>query len=370
MKILVFNWSDIKNPDSGGAEILTHEMAKRWVRAGNSVTQFCSKFSNGKEEEIIDGVRIIRQGSPIIRDPHVPVHLAAYFWYQRFGKGKFDVIVDEIHGIPFFTPLYVKEKKVALICEVANELWDVTFPFPFNVIGKSIERKYFHHYKNVPFLTISSSTRSDLIRMGVLAGKITVLPMGLTVPRYVRRFPKEKKTTCIFVGRISKTKGIEDCVEAIKIISQRIQGIQLWIVGQGDDAYLRKLKLKIRKLSLQNVIKFYGFVSQAKKFELMSRAHIILVSSVKEGWGLIVPEAGIVGTPAVAYNVSGLRDIITNGINGVLSDANPHAMSGKVVEIFENEKLYKKITEGALIRAKSFHWDETARGAFNVLQKI
>ena len=58
-KILILNWRDIKNPNSGGAEVLTHEMAKRWVLWGHEVTQFSSKFRGAKGEEVVDGVRII-----------------------------------------------------------------------------------------------------------------------------------------------------------------------------------------------------------------------------------------------------------------------------------------------------------------------
>ncbi len=54
MNILILNWRDIKNPSSGGAEILTHEIAKQWVAWGNSVIQFSSLFAGAKSEEIID----------------------------------------------------------------------------------------------------------------------------------------------------------------------------------------------------------------------------------------------------------------------------------------------------------------------------
>jgi len=61
MKILILNWRDIKNPLSGGAEILTHELSKRLVAEGHVVIQFSSRFDGSKEEEVIDGVRIIRK---------------------------------------------------------------------------------------------------------------------------------------------------------------------------------------------------------------------------------------------------------------------------------------------------------------------
>lgn len=369
MKILVFNWSDIRNPDSGGAEVLTHEMAKRWVAAGNQVTQFCSEFPGAKSQERIDNVRIVRRGSPIVRDPHIPVHLAAYFWYQRYGKGKFDVVIDEIHGIPFFTPLYVKEKKVAFICEVANELWDVTFPFPFNRIGKEIERHYFRLYKHVPVLTISPSTRDDLTQKGVAYDHITVLPMGLTVPTTLAKYAKENTPTLIFVGRLAKTKGVDVLVEVLDGVKTILPDVKLWIIGRGDEGYQRKLQQTIVRLHLEDSVQFFGYVSEQKKFELMARAHILLVPSIKEGWGLIVPESGFVGTPAVGYDVPGLRDVIVHMRNGFLVAPNPAAMAEAVSRLLKDKKLYATVRKGAKQEAQQYSWDLTARIALDVLKK-
>jgi hypothetical protein len=79
MKILILNWRDIKNPSSGGAEVLTHELASRWVAKGHSVTLFSSKFHQSKREEITDGIRIIRCGNPDARHLFNSVHFLA-FW--------------------------------------------------------------------------------------------------------------------------------------------------------------------------------------------------------------------------------------------------------------------------------------------------
>jgi len=63
MKILVFNWQDIKNPFGGGAEVHFHEIFKRIAAMGNEVTLFCSQFAGALDEEIIDGIRVIREGT-------------------------------------------------------------------------------------------------------------------------------------------------------------------------------------------------------------------------------------------------------------------------------------------------------------------
>ncbi|MEX2007744.1 MAG: glycosyltransferase family 4 protein [Candidatus Levyibacteriota bacterium] len=365
-RILILNWRDIKNPSSGGAEVLTHEIAKRWSTWGYEVSHFSSYFKGAKKEEIIDGVKIIRRGNPDARHFHRSVHFMAFLYYKK-NKNKFDVVIDEIHGLPFFTPLYVKKKKVALICEVANEIWDVNFPFPFNKIGKLIEKNYFRFYKKEPFLTISNSTKNDLIKFGVSKKNITVLPMGITLPKKLPNFKKEKKPTMVFVGRLLKAKGIEDAIEVGKILKQDLPDIRLWVIGRGEEEYEKKLKSKAKESGLQKSVLFQGFVKQDKKFELISRSHVLVVPSTKEGFGLTVPEAGIVGTPAVAYNVGGLRDIIQNGRNGFVVDINPSSMALGIKRILANDSLYKRLQEGATISAKKLDWDNTAKVALSKL---
>src|SRR5258708_8108017 len=133
MKILILNWRDIKNPESGGAEIVTMEHAKAWIKNGHSVTWLASAFKDSAKEEIINSVRIVRRGN------WITVFLLAPFFYF-FSKQKYDLVIDEIHGIPFFTPLYVRKPKIAFIHEVASNIWDYMYPFPINKIGKITER--------------------------------------------------------------------------------------------------------------------------------------------------------------------------------------------------------------------------------------
>ena len=63
MNILWFNWRDIRNPDAGGAEVFTHQVAKRLVKMGFEVTLFTSKFEEAKRQEEIDGINVVRHGN-------------------------------------------------------------------------------------------------------------------------------------------------------------------------------------------------------------------------------------------------------------------------------------------------------------------
>ncbi len=368
MKILILNWRDIKNPASGGAEVLTHEMAKRWVKWGHEVTQFSSFFNGAEKEELVDGVRIIRKGNPDARYLLASVHFMAFWFYRKHFRNKFDVVIDEIHGIPFFTPLYIKTRKIALICEIAGDIWDTVFKFPANKIGTLVENSYFNFYKNIDFLTISLSTKNDLIKKGISKNNITVLPMGITVPLNLKNFIKEKNPTLIFVGRLIETKGVEDAIIICNNLRKRFSDIKLWIIGRGESSYKKNIDKLIIKMGIQDKVIFFGFVSENKKFELMQRAHVLLAPSIKEGFGLTVPEAGYVGTPAVAYDVEGLRDIIINGKNGFLVKRTVKNMEEKVEALLSQTVLYEKIQADAIRYSKSLSWDNTARVAMRCLE--
>lgn len=370
MRILLLSWRDIKNPKSGGAEILTQEIAKRLVKWGNKVDIFSSAFSKGKTNESIDGVSIIRRGHPDARFLFSSVHFSA-FKYYRENKNKYDVVIDEVHGIPFLTPWYVKKRKVVLICEVAGDLWLKMFGLFFGVIGRLIEKLYLKYiYKDIPYLTISPSTKEELIKEGVSKENITVLPMGVTLPKKINKVEKEKEQTLIYVGRLSKSKGIEDAIKALGRVTKVIPEAKLWIVGSGEKEYANFLKEMAKKLKINHKVIFFGFVSNERKFNLMGRAHILLVPSAKEGFGLIVPEAARVGTPSVVYDVPGLRDIVTDRVNGIkLKKNTPDEIAKEVINLLKNDTLYRKLQSNAKETSLLYNWDKTARTVLEVLKQ-
>ena len=128
--ILILSWRDPKHPNAGGAEQVTLEHAKAWIGKGHRVSWFASFFEKAKETEEISGVNIIRKGKQF-----ADVQVRAFFWYV-FGKHpEFDLVIDQFHGIPFFTPFYVKTKILAFIHEVAGDVWMLNpWPWPFNKI--------------------------------------------------------------------------------------------------------------------------------------------------------------------------------------------------------------------------------------------
>ena len=360
----MLNWRDPKNPKSGGAEYVTHEHVKAWVRSGHTVTWFTSTFKDSKKEEEIDGVNIKRRGNSIT------VYLLAPFFYL-FSKEKFDLVIDQIHGLPFFTPLYVRKPKIALIHEVASEIWDYMFPFPINKIGKFIEPFYFNLYKRVMFWTDSGSTADDLVKQGINKKNCTVINCPIR-NKSVNVIPKkETKLTFIFVSRVVKMKGIEEVIRAFFYILRKNKNSQLWIVGDGEKKYVEELKENMRSFSISPKVKFFGKVSEKKKIELLRKAHILLHASVKEGWGLVVIEAASQATPAVVYNVAGLKDSVKNGKTGiVLKENSSKEMAKEALGLLNDNRKYKLFQKNCIDWVNSLTWEKATEQSLKLITEV
>lgn len=370
MNILIFSWRGPGHPNAGGAEISTHEHAKGWVRAGHNVTLFTSSYKGAKREEVVDGVHIIRFGSQILG-----VHLEAFKWYLWSRHPKYDLVIDQFHGIPFFTPLYVSEKKLAFIHEVTKEVWGLnSWPMPFNLIpallGGLFESLVFKlFYKKIPFMTVSDSTKKDLTKWEIDQKNITVVHNGFNMPK-IKSFEKEKNGTFIFLGALSKDKGIEDALIIFSILNKLKKDYQFWVVGKGESEYLERIKKTAARLDLDNKIKFWGFVGEEKKFELLSKAHILINPSIREGWGLVIIEAAAVRTPAVGYDVVGLKDSIINGRTGILAAPNPDSVAKAALSLLSNKEKYSRISRNAIIWSKEFSWEKAVKMSLRLIVNI
>jgi glycosyltransferase involved in cell wall biosynthesis len=366
--ILMVSWRGPGHPHAGGAEIVTHEYAKGWVKAGHKVTLFTSIFENAKHNETIDGVEIIRSGSQVLE-----VHLKFLLWYLRENNQKYDLIIDHFHGIPFFTPLFTKTKKIGFIHEVTKDVWLLNpLPKPLNfvpaIFGKAFEPFIFKLYKNIHFLTVSNSTKIELIDWGIPKKNITVIQNGVIVPKF-KKAGKNKIPTITFIGALAKDKGIEDAITAFSHIKNN-KTCKFWIIGRSDERYLQVLKKMASDLGLKKDVKFWGYVPENKKFELLAKSHLVINPSQREGWGLTVIEAAAVGTPTVGYNVVGLKDSIIHGKTGYLTKKDPSEMARIVISLLEDKTSYQKISQQAKRWSKNFSWRISIKKSLTFINDI
>jgi len=311
MRLVLCNWKDIRHAAAGGAEVYTHEVLRRWAAGGHEVTQLSAAVAGRPAVEDIDGVRVVRAGG------RLGVYRAARGFLARQGPHAFDVVIDEVNTRPFGVARGCGPG-VALIHQVAREIWFQELPLPLAAIGRHVlEPRWLRAYRDVPVLTISQSSRESLQAYGLR--HVSVVPVGVDVAPRAAPPLKEHRPTVLFVGRLVASKRVDHALAAFATLRERMPDAQMWIVGTGP------LERRIRELAGPGVI-VHGRVSAEEKLELMARAHVLVVTSVREGWGLVVDEAAAMGTPSIGYDVPGLRDSVP-AADGTLVQPSPAALA-------------------------------------------
>jgi glycosyltransferase involved in cell wall biosynthesis len=357
MRILILNLRDHTHPHAGGAEVFTHEVAKRWVADGHAVTLIASNFVGAAPTEVIDGIRIIRLGN------YLTVRSQARSYYRKHLRWNFDVVVDEYTNIPFLAPQFVREPVVFLVHEVVGAKHLAVLPPGIShLMHYVMEPQWYAHYRNVDTVTVSNSTRDELQKFDIT--KIRVVPQGLSNEPLEKVPAKEDVPTFLFVGLLKKANLADDCIRAFKIIASEIPEARLWIVGRG--AQRDKLEAMAKGLNVE----FFGYVDEARKLELMRRAHAMLVPGIREGWGLIITEANACGTPAIAYDIVGYRDAVKDGETGVLTEATPEALARAAISFARDTDLQRRWSESALSWSQQFSWDETAAAFLKEIKAV
>ena len=357
MKILALNWNDLKNPYAGGAEVHLEELLRRLAGFGHDITLLCSGFKGCLSQETVEGIRIIRRGN------RYNFNLVAPFQLRRLvAEQGFDLLIEDINKIPFYTPLYLKLPTLVVI----PHLFATTvFQEIHWLLGSYIylsERPLVAVYRGRPFNVISESTANDLVSRGIPREDISVIHCGINRDVYAPdpQLTKYPDPTVLYLGRIKKYKCVQHLIKAFALVRRKLPTAHLMIVGAGD--YLGPLKTLTQALDLESCVEFPGFVSQEEKAERMRRAHVAVLPSLKEGWGLTNIEANAAGTTVIAADVPGLRDSVRHGETGLLyAHGDIEALAQSLLRVLSDDQLRRRLEEGAKQWAATFDWDNAAR---------
>jgi len=350
MKILFLNRRDIANPSGGGAEIYTHEIARGLVeRYKCRVSIFSSSFVSSRGEDIIDGVRYIRKGNELT------VHLWGFLYAVKHRK-EFDLIIDEFNGIGFFTFFF--SHSILLIHQLYKEFW----LRELGLLGKLpfiFEPVMLKGYKNKKAITVSPSTKDDLEHLGFKDINIVMNAIKQSTSGIFTQ--KDNIPTLVFLGRLRNTKRPEDAIEIFKRVKEEISGVRLWMIGRGPD----EEKLKMLSEGVEGIT-FWNWVDEEKKMSLLRQSHLLLVPSVREGFGINVIEAASAGTPAIGYDVPGLRDSIRHGETGYLVNSIEDA-AFKIIELLKDKSYFEKMSENCINYSKEFSWEQRTKEFWRII---
>jgi len=361
LRILIVNWRDPKHPQAGGAEAYLFEQARRWAKWGHHVEWLSAGFPGGAPHDEIESVRVRRVGSAMT------VYLAVPWTYLREFRDRFDVVLDSSNGIPFFTPLYSMKPKVCIVYHVHREVFKNHLPRWLAAVLSFCEEKLVPLvYRNVHFVTISEDTLSEMRRLGIGNPAAALVRCG--VDKALVPGVKAAVPTVLYLGRLKAYKRIDRLIDEFAKVRRSLPDAVLRIAGTGDAR--STLEERANRLKLQDAVIFEGFVDEDRKRELLQSAWVTVTLSEMEGWGIGAIEGNACGTPAIAYDVPGLREAIDHDRSGLIVPEGADAAAA-ILAVLRDDVLRKRLERGALERASEFSWDRTAREVlFEIMRAI
>ena len=178
----------------------------------------------------------------------------------------------------------------------------------------------------------------------------TFFPSGEKL-EYKKKF-NLSDNTIIYAGRLSLEKNIDVLIRAVALAKKNISNINLAIAGSGRlEAELKRL---VKKLNIENEVKFFGALSKIDLAKLYHASDIFSIASTSETQSLTLMQAMACGLPAVAVDARALPEYV-NGKNGyIVKVGDAKALAEKFVLLLENQALRQSLSRGAAESVKQF----------------
>jgi glycosyltransferase involved in cell wall biosynthesis len=351
--VLFLNWRDLSNPEGGGSELYVEQVAAHFAAAGDRVTFFCAAHRNAPRDQVVSGVRYLRRGG------RLTVYLWAALLLLTGRLGRRGVVVEVHNGVPFLARLWTRRPVVVLVHHVHREQWPVVFGRFGAHVGWWLESRLAPLVnRRCRYVTVSEVTKSELVDLGVDADRISVIHNGTAKPLRTA-VPRAPRPTIAVLGRVVPHKRVELVLRAAAALRQQIPDLQVEIAGDGY--WLPEVRRAVTELGLDAMVQVHGRVTEQEKADLLARAWVHAVPSVKEGWGLSVVEAGTHGTPSVAFrSAGGVAESIVHGFSGLLAD-DEAGLASALRAVLTDAPLRVRLGQAARVHAARFDWETTAQ---------
>lgn len=215
--------------------------------------------------------------------------------------------------------------------------------------------------KAAAVIAVSAALKGAMESIGIDGSRIKVLRNGVDLDVFApkprdearARFGLRKGAVIVTVGNLHPEKGVDLVVRSL---SHLPQPVSLLVVGEGPEQ--PRLARLARALGVDQRVCFSRNVPQTDLAWAYSAADVLVLASSREGWPNVLLEAMACGTPVVATDVGGVREIVTEAVAGqIVGDRSPQAIAAAVAGMLAGLPPSQAVRE----HAGRFDWDSVAR---------
>ncbi len=330
------------------------EIFSRLATEGFEITQLSSGFPGAPDREQVDGIAVTRLGPLAIYYPR-----ALWRCARQTRHGEFDVVVECLNKLPYYSPVYSRAPVLALCHHLFGEVAFAQVAWPIAATVWAAERGIPWLYRRCPFIAISESSRQDLIARGIPGAQVQVSLPGIAPCSAPVDSTGVRPQRIACLGRLEPYKRVDRVIRAVSQLRNRFPAIELVVIGRGSAQ--ASLETLAADLNLADCVRFTGFVSDEERDALLVGCRLSVCASPKEGWGLTVIESNSAGTPVVAADAPGLRDSVQDGETGILVEtATAEAFAEAIGRLLMDDELAVRMSRDALAWSKRFDWDQAA----------
>jgi glycosyltransferase involved in cell wall biosynthesis len=333
---------------NGGKERRLYEIARRLTRTGKEVHIYTMNWWGGSGAIVHEGIHYhaLCDRYPLYVDNRRSLKQAIIFGVSVFKLlfKKFDILdVDHIPFFPLYSARIVTWLKGKKLYATWHEVWGRAYWRQYakgfvGFVGNIMERISYW----LPDVIISNSkhTTSRLHAVG-MKKKVRTIPLGIDVKDIFEAEPAVEKSDIIFIGRLLSHKNVDLLIKAISIVKKAHPAIVCRIIGSGPEE--DNIKKLVHTLKLRSNVYLHHAFNDHVKYGFMKAAKMLVLPSVREGFGLVVLEANAAGIPVIttSHHNNAAKDLIQEGVNGLLTEANEEGIAERITQLMRGGNRMK-----------------------------
>jgi glycosyltransferase involved in cell wall biosynthesis len=370
-------------PAIGGVETHVYNIAEKLVEKGHEVTVYTSdllrdnpqiRLRNVKDK--VNGIRIRRfkafkllpkieastvmpsMITALLKEKADIIHAHGYHYFPAY----LTALARHITGIPIVLTTHTGPESTML---TLSKLYDQT-------IGKFVLKT------TDQIITLTKREAKYLTSVGAKFEKISVIPNGVDTDLFSRRTDgysfREKYgivgNIILFVGRLSKVKGLNYLIDAMPEILKETPDAILVIVGS-DFGVKTELRRRVKQLYIEKKVLFTGPLFGDELVDSYAASDLFVLPSIVESFGLVLLEAMAMGKPVVATNLGAARNLIQNGVEGLtVKPRRPDQIAKAVISLLKDRNLASKMGDINRKIASRYSWDNITQAISQVYRKL